>query len=159
MHPKYMVGYFRVIANALRREMDQQVEQFGLTSGQGLFLSRIWFCQERLHTRVYARDLEEFFSIKHPTVSGILQRLEAGGYIEFCSDEEDRRCKSIRLTRKALDAQTAVEQHIAEVNARLLRGMSAEDVETFRRLMETAAENMGVRFPGEPAPAREGSGS
>lgn len=157
MHPRYMVGYFRAISNALRREMDQQVEQFGLTSGQGMFLRRIWFCQERLHVPVYARDLEEFFSIKHPTVSGILQRLEAGGYVEFHSDTEDRRCKTIHLTQKALDAQVMVEQHISQVNDRLLQGMSPEQVETFRQLMEIAAQNMGICFFDRPVPEQEES--
>ena len=155
MHPKYIVGYFRVISNALKREADIHVEQFGLTSGQGMFLRRIWFCQERLHIPVYAKDLEVFFNIKHPTVSGILKRLEASGYIGFHTDTNDRRRKAVHLTEKSMKAQTVVEKHLSDVNARLLKDMSGEQIKTFRELMEIAAKNMGIVFPSEQADEKE----
>ena len=91
-------GYLRTISNALSQDLQQQAEQLGLTSSQGMFLHHIWKRrQEGLET--YARDLEEFFYIKHSTVSGILQRMEAAGFIALRAKEDDKRCKAIELFR------------------------------------------------------------
>lgn len=151
--------YFRSISNALTRELDQKAEQMGLTSAQGMFLHRLWICQEKLQIPVYAKDLEEFFDIKHPTVSGILQRMESAGYVELRLSPDDRRCKSIHLTQKAMETHAQMEAHIQAINARLLTNMSQEEAETLRRLLQTAAENMGVCLPCSLTSAKEGSGS
>lgn len=145
--PRHFAIYFRSIANALTRELDQKSEELGLTSAQGMFLHRIWIGQEKLKVPVYAKDLEDFFDIKHSTVSGILQRLEAAGYLEFCPSPADRRCKSIHLTPKALEAHAQLETHILQINARLVDNMSPEDAEKFRELLQIAAKNMGVCLP------------
>lgn len=147
MSPKYLAVYFPAIANALKRELSQKTEQLGLTATQGMFIHRIWFCTEKMNTPVYAKDLEEFFHIKHPTVSGILQRLEASGYLLFEADSGDRRCKSIHLTEKAMETHAELEALILQMNDQLVQGMSREQIESFRRLLDTAAENTGICFP------------
>ena len=143
-YPRHLAVYFRSIANALTRELDQKAEQMGLTSSQGIFLHRIWVCQEKLQMPIYAKDLEDFFDIKHSTVSGILQRMEAAGYVEFLPSPDDKRCKSIHLTDKALETHAQMEAHLLQTNDRLVANMSPEEVELFLRLLQTAAENMGV---------------
>ena len=47
-----------------------------------------------------SRDIEEAFQLSHPTVSGLLSRLEKKGFIEFRPDEKDRRCKRIHMLPK-----------------------------------------------------------
>lgn len=136
-------GYLRAISNALSQDLQQQTEQLGLTSSQGMFLHHIWKRQKgSLDT--YAKDLEEFFYIKHPTVSGILQRMEAAGFITLRAKEDDRRCKAICLTPKAMDAHDAIERHLHHSEAQLLDGMTEEEQAQFRRLLQIAAKNLGV---------------
>lgn len=146
-------SYLRTISNALAQDMQQQTEQLGLTSAQGMFLHHLWYRQTFLDKPTYARDLEEFFYIKHPTVSGILQRMEAAGFVTFQAKEDDRRCKSILLTQKALDAHAQIERHISCSEERLTQGMTQADRDSFRRLLHTAAANLGVcdrpKFPQE----------
>ena len=71
--------------------MQQNLEQLGLTSTQGMFLHHLWVRQQKLGRVTYARDLEEFFDIRHSTVSGILQRMEAAGFVEVHGSETERR--------------------------------------------------------------------
>lgn len=136
-------GYLRTISNALSQDLQQQAEQLGLTSSQGMFLHHIWKRrQEGLET--YARDLEEFFYIKHSTVSGILQRMEAAGFIALRAKEDDKRCKAIELRQKAIDAHDAIEKHLRSSEEQLLGGMTEAEQATFRRLLQIAAKNLGV---------------
>ena len=129
------------------RDMQQNFEQLGLTSTQGMFLHHLWVRQQKLGRVTYARDLEEFFDIRHSTVSGILQRMEAAGFVEMHGSETDRRCKAIHMTQKALDALEQTDSHIRQEEAKLVRGMSEEDAAHFRRLLQQAARNLGVCAP------------
>ncbi len=144
---RHLAVYFRSIAHALTRELDQQADQLGLTSAQGMFLHRIWVSQEKYQIPVYAKDLEDFFDVKHSTVSGILQRLETAGYIEFRPSPSDRRCKAIYLTPKALEIRAHFEKHISQMNDRLVENMTPEDTEKLQQLLQIAAENLGVCLP------------
>ena len=140
---RFLGGYLRAISNALSQDMQQQTEQLGLTSSQGMFLHHIWKRQQQGQD-TYAKDLEEFFYIKHPTVSGVLQRMELGGFLTLEASSTDRRCKVIRLTQKALDAHAQIEQHLRSSEAQLMQNMSQAEQQDFRRLLQLAAKNLGV---------------
>ena len=158
MHPeRHLGGYLRAISNAMSQDMQQHSEQQGLTSTQSMFLHHLWVRQEHLKKVTYAKDLEDFFDIKHSTVSGVLQRMEAAGFVTFQASEEDRRCKSICLTEKGFSVIEQTGLHIQQTEARLVDGMSEEDIATFRRLLQTAAHNLGVCTPHFKKHAKEES--
>jgi len=137
-------GYLRTLANALVQELGQGLDALGLTPAQGMFLHRIWYCREVLGQGICAKDLEQFFNIRHSTVSGILQRMEAAGFLTFTVSELDHRRKQICLTQKALDAHAQTEKMIQNNDAHLTAGMTEAERQEFRRLLKLAAQTMGV---------------
>jgi len=137
-------GYLRALSNALSQDMQQQTEQLGLTSSQGMFLHQIWKREKIDGLDTYPKDLEEFFYVKHPTVSGILQRMEAAGFLILKASKSDKRCKAIVLTQKALDAHAQIEAHIQASEERLTQGMTQQEQQAFRQLLQQAAKNLGV---------------
>ena len=141
---RHLGGYLRAISNALAQELQQQTEQLGLTSSQGMFLHFLWRQQEANGQDIYAKDLEEFFDIKHSTVSGILQRMESAGFLTLQASLADRRCKTICLTQKALDAHAQIEQHLQHSEQQLMDGMDEDERVQFRHLLQLAAKNLGV---------------
>lgn len=141
---RHLGSYLRSISNALAQQMQQNSEELGLTPSQGMFLHHLWYRQERLGQISYARDLEAFFDIKHSTVSGILQRMEAAGFVELEACASDRRCKAIHLTQKAMDAHAQTDRHIQQTEAKLVEHMTQEEAAEFRRLLQLAASNLGV---------------
>ena len=148
MHPeRHLGGYLRAISNAMSQDMQQHSEQQGLTSTQSMFLHHLWIRQTHWKQTTYAKDLEDFFDIRHSTVSGVLQRMEAGGFVAFRASEADRRCKAIYLTEKGFSVIEQTGLHIQQTEARLVEGMSEEDIAAFRRLLQTAAHNLGVCMP------------
>lgn len=141
---RHLGGYFHAISNAMSQALQQKTEQLGLTSSQGMFLHFIWKHQSANGQDTYARDLEEFFYIKHPTVSGILQRMEAAGFVTLEASAADRRCKAIRLTQKAMDAHLEIEHHLQQSEELLLCGMDETERTQLRHLLQLAAKNLGV---------------
>ena len=137
-------GYLRAISNALTQDLQQQTEQLGLTSSQGMFLHYLWRRQIQEHTQTYAKDLEDFFYVKHSTVSGILQRMESAGFVTLSASSSDKRCKAIVLTPKALSAHDTIEKHLQTSEELLLQGLNDTERAEFRRLLQLTAKNLGV---------------
>jgi len=91
---------------------------------------------------VRARDVERQFGFSHPTVSGLLQRLEAKGFIVCVPDREDRRCKRISPTEKALRLNEAVRAEIARTEQTLAAGMTPEELALLRDLLRRMICNL-----------------
>ena len=90
-----------------------------------------------------AHDVEEEFQLSHPTVSGILSRLEKKGFIEFRSDPRDRRCKRIYVLPKGREFDEQIHQVIRENEERIVRGFTEEERRQFVSFLERAIRNMG----------------
>ena len=144
---RYLGGYFRAITNAMGQNMQRDLDTLGLTPTQNMFLHHLWYRQEKLGLPTYAKDLEDYFDIKHSTVSGILQRMEAAGYVTLQPSPTDRRCKRIGLTEKAMNAVADAIKKIEATEAALVRGMTEAEATELRRLLQLAANNLGVCAP------------
>lgn len=156
-NPRHLGGYFHAISNALSQRMQQNCEDLGLTSTQSMFLHHLWYREHILKEPTHAKELEVFFEIKHPTVSGVLQRMEAAGFVTLEASETDRRCKTIHLTPMAETVHAEAERYIQRTEELLLQGMTAEEAAQFRQLLGRAANNLGVfcRHPGTSLPKEE----
>ena len=96
------------------------------------------------------RDLEAEFHLTHPTVSGILSRLEQKGFLELRTDPEDRRCKRIYVLEKGWQCHEVMHRTILENERRMTEGFTPEEQELFTGLLRRAIRNMG----GDPSPRR-----
>ncbi len=143
-HHRYLGGYFHAISNALSQRMQQSSESLGLTATQSMFLHHLWYREHILQQPTYAKDLEAFFEIKHPTVSGILQRMESAGFLTFQASDTDRRCKTIHLTELAEATHAQAEHHIQQTESLLLQGMTEAEIAEFRRLLKLVSGNLGI---------------
>ena len=96
------------------------------------------------------RDLEAEFHLTHPTVSGILSRLEQKGFLELRTDPEDRRCKRIYVLDKGWQCHEVMHSTIQENERRMTEGFTPEEQALFAGLLRRAIRNMG----GDPTPRR-----
>lgn len=90
-----------------------------------------------------ARDLEEAFQLSHPTVSGLLSRLEKKGFIEFREDPADRRCKRIYMLGKGNECEETMHRTILETEAKLVQDFTDGEKELFAQFLRRAISNMG----------------
>ena len=88
------------------------------------------------------RDIEAEFQLSHPTVSGILSRLEQKGFIEMRPDAQDRRCKRIYVLEKGSQLHETMHCTIRENEEKLVQNFSEEEKELFRSLLLKAIDNV-----------------
>ena len=120
--------------------MNSALASMDLTSAQGHIMGYL----ARRPQPPCPRDIEETFHLSHPTVSGLLSRLEKKGFIELRPDSADRRCKRIYMLPKGKQLNETMYQTILENEARVVAGFSPEEQELFASLLLRAIENMGA---------------
>lgn len=113
--------------------------QMELTSAQGRILGYLGLRK----TAPCPKDIEEEFHLSHPTVSGLLSRLEKKGFLEFRSDESDRRMKRIYLLDKGKACNTSMYETIRSTEEKLVTGFTEEEKEQFFSYLNRAIANMG----------------
>lgn len=133
-------GYlFRILSCSISQHITAALGEMELTSAQGHIIG---FLAHR-ETPPCARDLEEHFHLSHPTVSGLLSRLEKKDFIELRPDEIDRRCKRIFLLPKGWDCDERIRGIIDANEERIVQGFTDEEKAQFSVLLSRAAANLG----------------
>jgi DNA-binding MarR family transcriptional regulator len=136
-------GYLAVrviqLANAVTWLRNKTTQSFGLTSSQ----SEVVRCILRKHdSGVTAGDIMEHLQLSQSTVAGILQRLEKKGLIERYTHADDNRINVIALTELGNRLRDALIETAIETERLMLQGMSAEEQEQFKRLLQIALDNI-----------------
>ena len=126
-----------------RQRMGGTLEQLELTPAQSHVLH---YLVEHRAQCPGPRDVEEFFSLTHPTVSGILSRLEAKGFVSFRTDRDDRRCKRIHVSETALTCDGQIHDYIEALEKQMVQDFTPEEQAQFSSLLDRAIQNLG----GEP---------
>ena len=119
--------------------MTNALASMELTAAQGPIIGYL----AHRKTPPCAKDIEETFHLSHPTVSGILSRLEKKGFVEFRPDETDRRCKRIYLLPKGLQCSEMMHDTIRATEARLVESFTEEEMAQFSQFLDRAIANMG----------------
>ena len=127
----------------LEQTITEAVSAMDLTAAQGQILSFI----SHQPQPPCPKDIEDAFHLRHPTVSGLLARLEKKEFIAIRADEDDRRCKRIHLTAKGEACHRQIHTVIDETEAYFVRNFTAEERAEFSRLLNKATANMGSIAP------------
>jgi DNA-binding MarR family transcriptional regulator len=130
---------FRLISNTCKKDMDNYMKTFGLTMTQSMIIE---YLNNSPPEALTPRAIEQFFELRHPTVSGLLKRLEAGGFIECSVNEKDRRVKDLRVTEKARLIDENAKARIDEYEAAFAAGFSEEEATTLRALLLRVLDNI-----------------
>ena len=114
----------RILHWCTDQAMTNALTQMDLTAAQGHIMGYLVHRKEA----PCARDIEEAFHLSHPTVSGLLSRLEKKGFIEFRPDEKDRRCKRIYILPKGHECTEMMHQTILYNEQRMVEGFSETEI-------------------------------
>ncbi len=131
---------FRVPSCCAAQAVTGALGEMDLTSAQGHVMGYLARCQ----APPCPRDVEEHFHLSHPTVSGLLARLEKKEFIELRPDPADKRCKRIYTLPKGRDCHEKIYKAILENEECIVRGFSQEEQDQFADFLTRATRNMGV---------------
>ena len=130
--------YFKTGHVAVDQIMNRALNRLDLTAAQSHIIGYL------SHTEgaPCAREVETFFQLSHSTVSGLLSRMEAQGFIAIRPDSEDRRVKRIYLLEKGLSCAKQIESSIQQTESQALQGFTPVEKEIFLDLLLRATDNL-----------------
>lgn len=131
--------YFKMIQIHAVARADAALRPLGLTAAQSDVLR---FLSMHAAEETTVQDIGAFFHLKHPTVIGILRRLEEKGFISAAQSPRDRRCRIIRPTAKADEVMRVMEQVHEELDARSALGFTDAELLQLRGMLERVYKNV-----------------
>lgn len=130
---------FRVLHWCTDQITTDALAQMELTSSQGRIMGFIAHAK----TPPCARDIEEFFGLSHPSVSGTLSRLVKKDFIEFRPDRDDHRCKRIYILPKGIECHSKMVCAIEHTENLITKDFTPEERAQFSALLNRAIDNLG----------------
>ena len=139
MHCGYALGpMLGRCAHLARERMDARMSRFGMTPAQTHVLRFL-----RLNGgQMPQRELLENLKVKPSTVNGILDRMEEKGLVERSVNGTDARQRVVALTPAGLEREAEVKQSFLEAEALIARGLTEEETNTLRSLLERVIHNL-----------------
>ncbi len=131
--------YFRVLHWRTDQMVTDALSQIGLTSAQG-HMMRFLLMQP---SPPCPRDVEAALHLSHPTVSGILSRLEEKGFLAVLPDPSDRRCKRIHVLPRGREFSSQMEDAIQAIESRIVEAFSPEEAAQFLEYLTRAIAAVG----------------
>ena len=129
----------RILHWCTDQTMTDALNKLDLTAAQGRLMA---FLAHRGDQPTYAKDVEAEFHLSHPTVSGLLSRLEQKGFLELRTDPNDRRSKRIVISEKGMASHERMHRAIAENESRIVQGFSEEEKVRFAEYLQRAIDNV-----------------
>ena len=129
---------FKRIMNEIKKCRDNVLRSTGLTTMQCVIIE---FIGSSPNGFVSQKEIEQFFVVQHPTISGIIKRMEAKGLVRCEINETDRRIKNIYLTEKASEYKYTFMESNLIVQEHLTRGLSEHDKAELYRLLSHVLDN------------------
>lgn len=136
---------FRRLDCAMRQSMDGALSSMDLTFSQGHIMGYLVHSEQP----PCAKDIEDRFQLSHPTVSGLLSRLEKKEFIALRPDPEDRRRKLVYILPKGKQCNETMHAVIRDGEERLLTGFSQKEREQFQQYLLRALQNVSPEFEPE----------
>lgn len=112
--------------------LKKKLVPYGLTNMQHLILEGIWYRQGAT-----AAELGKMLILDKATLSGILDRLNEGGWIEKHPDKKDKRVFRLYPSAKANGLKDELIEVRKNGNDKLLADFTMEEKIIFKRLLRT----------------------
>ena len=123
----------------IRQDLDARNQDLHISSSQMRTLS---YLISNADHEINPRDLEQYFRISKPTVTGVLKRLEEKGYLHYEPSGKDLRYKQIVLDDKAYQCAKQLHARFEAMERKLYQGLSDEELELTRSLLLRLLDNI-----------------
>ena len=127
------------VCKAHRARTGELLSQLDMHPGQEMILVTLWREEE-----LTLSELAERLNVRPPTVTRMVQRMEATGLVKRCACKSDQRVSHIRVTEKGKALEPKIKGIWETLEQEVTRNMTDEERLSFRRMLLQARENLQV---------------
>ena len=122
----------------MKTSMDARLKENDLTFTQMIVLRYI----SQKGGTAGQKEIQEYLNVSHPTVVGLVKRLESHGFVVCRADEQDRRSKIVSLTPSATEFGRSMEEGKKKADEAVLSNFNEEELTEFTRLLNKLYDNI-----------------
>ena len=141
------IGYIlHKAAMSAKCNFSNKLNVLGITPGQFTVLKEIYYYQQNnINLGLSPASIAARLEIDRPTASGIIDRLEAQGWVERLDNPDDKRSYIIIATEKTVDKLQELEAiHFESVNT-IVKGFTKEEIDSLKNLLLRVKANFDKR--------------
>lgn len=141
-------SFVRVFANLARKSkqaLGQQLQRYGVHSGQQYLLELLWERPDGLTVGEIAERLD----VETPSITRTVQRMTRQGFVEKHPHPVDARLVIVKLTEKGQALEHVIPQAISRFEEQMLVGLSEVERAFLMRLIQHMDQNV-EDIPPEP---------
>lgn len=126
------------VTDKLHTRADAHMKALQLTLSQ----SRVLGYLDAQGGQATQKDLEVALGVTHPTIVGLVSRMEQNGFVVCYQDQSDRRNKVVAMTEKAKSVGGNLAAGVHQQEETMLRGLSEQEVTVLRHALKTIYQNL-----------------
>ena len=133
------IGYLlKNISDKMKANADANLKEHNLTLAQSRVLG---FLSSRGNSAPL-KDIEDFLEVTHPTVVGVVARMEQKGFIKTHLDETDKRNKIVELSGSAIQLGSEMGALVEAQEKKMLRGLTQQQVRNLSESLQVIYTNI-----------------
>ena len=136
--PEHFAPLLGYCDHQIQKLMEKELRQYGVSPMQCHTLTYLYKATHEVNQKM----LQDFLMVKPSTVNGIVDRLEEKGFLVRTTGKEDGRCRILRLTEKGRAFHGDFVRIVRQVNDRMERHFSPEELAAFKGYLMRVAKNL-----------------
>lgn len=134
-------GLIKRVYLSHRKNIDEKLKEFDLTMSQLDVLILISVANEKKQL-IKQRDIERKLNLTNPTVTGLINRLEAKRLIKRCECQEDKRIRYLYVTDKATRINDEMKKIFDQSDLIALNGFNNDEKKELEQYLIRIIDNL-----------------
>lgn len=145
--PYVRMGFLVHDVSRMRRTLfDQAVKKLGITRAQWWALANL----SREGEGITQSQLAQALDVGKVTIGGLLDRLEAAGYVTRKADRTDRRLKRVFITQRGYDIMDEMAAIGRQLNNVVMKDISIDQMHLAEEVLHKMRDNLRIQLRGLP---------
>ena len=137
---QYPIGcLLKMITDKIKMRADADLAQQGLTLTQ----SRVLGYLNRNGGQATQKEIEGFLQVSHPTVAGIISRMEQNGFVRCWLAPADKRSKIVGQTERAAAIAHEMQATINATEQQMLHSLTPDEIAALESALRTIYADLG----------------
>lgn len=139
MYKHTINGMIKRISDKVRCRADNNLKEHELTLAQSRVLRYLTCYHDGQCTQ---KEIGEYLQVSHPTVVGIIARMEQSGFVSTEAMPTDKRNTLVIATQKATDASQQLHEYMQAMEAKMLDGLSEQQQTELLQMLQQIYANI-----------------
>ena len=136
------IGYLiHQIDNRIKTNIDNHFKVHDLTFSQ----SQVLHLLEKNGGSMSQKQLQTQMNVSHPTMVGLVQRLESNRFVTTETDSQDRRNKIVIITEEATNFKNEMIRSREKLHKAMFSSFSENEKDTLKELLNRILDNISGR--------------